>query len=212
MVSVDDNGSTLSIDDGGGNISIDDGGNSITVDGTVTANAGTGTFTVDLGANNDVQGAGAHDAAVTGNPFLLAGEARQTLPTSVADGDAVRLQADDQGRLVVTGSPRDLKAKRTVLLASAAENTLVSAAGAGVFWDLASITMSNDTAAQRQVIIRDSSAGTPVLRMMLDSSAGGAQLNFTQPVPQETANNAWTVELDTDVSAVSIMAVFVQAS
>src|SRR3990167_5487830 len=46
---------------------------------------------VNLGANNDVTVVGtvAHDAAVSGNPILIAAEARDTLGTAVATGDVV---------------------------------------------------------------------------------------------------------------------------
>ena len=50
------------------------------------------------GNANPVEGAAVHDDAVAENPILLGGEARTTTPTAVADGDAVRLQADDRIR------------------------------------------------------------------------------------------------------------------
>lgn len=60
--------------DSTGLLSVDDNGSSLTVDGTVTA-----------------AGGAAHDAAVAGNPNLIAGYASAAAPTSVdADGDAVR--------------------------------------------------------------------------------------------------------------------------
>lgn len=68
--------------DSTGVLSIDDNGGSLTVDGTVTANAGTGTFTVG--------GVAAADAAVSGNPVLVAGRASAAAPADMsADGDVV---------------------------------------------------------------------------------------------------------------------------
>lgn len=68
--------------DSTGVLSVDDNGSSLTVDGTVTANAGTGTFTVG--------GVAAADAAVSGNPVLVAGRASAAAPADMsADGDVV---------------------------------------------------------------------------------------------------------------------------
>lgn len=197
--------------DSTGLVSVDDGGGALTVDGTVTANAGTGTFTVDLGANNDVQGATAHDAAVSGNPFLLAGEARTTTPTAVADGDVVRLQADDQGRLITEPhAPRDLTVHNRITLTTTTETTLIAAGGAGVFHDLVFLSMSNESATEVRVDIADSTAGTDRISMDLAADGGGAVIPFPVPMTQATANNNWTATLSAAVSTVYITAIAVK--
>lgn len=197
-----------------GVLSVDDNGGSLTIDGTVTANAGTGTMTVDLGANNDVQGAGAHDAAVTGNPFLLAGEARTSLPTAVANGDAVRLQADDDGRLVTQPmAPRDMinDSGTRVALTSTTRTELVAAGGAGVFNDLVGLVMSNESATEVRVDIFDlSAAGQTVFSVDLAADGGGAVIMLPIPWPQGTANNAWDVQLSAAVSTVYVSAICVE--
>lgn len=199
---ITDNGGALSIDDGGNVISVDDAGGSLTVDGTVTANAGTGTRTVG--------GVAAHDAAVSGNPVLGGGEARTSLPTAVGNGDAVRLQCDDLGRQVTAPhAPRDLTTHNRITLANTTETTLIAAGGAGVFRDLVFLSLSNESATEVRVDIRDSSAGTVRLSMDLAPDGGGAVIPFPVPLKQATANNAWTAQLSAAASTVYITAIAV---
>lgn len=54
-----------------------------------------------INGNPNVVGAAAHDAAVTGNPVLMGGEARTTNAAVSASGDTVRLMATMLGALVV---------------------------------------------------------------------------------------------------------------
>lgn len=193
-----------------GTVTVDGSGVTQPVSGTVTANAGTGTFTVDLGANNDVQGMVAHDSPVANNPFLLAAEARTTTPTAVANGDVVRLQADDQGRLIVEPhAPRDRVTTNRIALTTTTETTLIAAGGAGVFRDLVSLVLSNESAAETRVDIRDSSAGTIRYSVDLAADGGGAVINLPVPHPQATANNAWTAQLSAASSTVYISAITV---
>ena len=171
-------------------------------------------MTVDLGANNDVQGSSAHDAAVSGNPFLLAGEARTSLPTAVANGDTVRLQADDDGRLVTQPmAPRDMINTSTnrVALTSTTRTVLVAAGGAGVFNDLVSLTMSNESATEVRVDVFDlNTGGTAIFSVDLAADGGGATINLPVPYPQATANNAWDVQLSAAVSTVYITGICVE--
>lgn len=79
------------------NVTIANGTLAVTQSGTWNV----GTLTSITNAVTVVGGA-AHDAAVSGNPVLLAGYASATAPTAVsADGDAVRLWSDLSGRLQV---------------------------------------------------------------------------------------------------------------
>lgn len=199
---ANDSTGVLSVDDNGSTISVDDGASSLTVDGTVTANAGSGTFAVG--------GVAAHDAAVSGNPVLNAAEARTTNPTAVANGDVVRIMADDRGSLVVTNeAPRDLVTGNTRLaLTSTTETTLVAAV-ASQFNDLTFLVLSNESATECRVDIRDATAGTVRISVDLAADGGGAVLPFPVPYPQTTANNNWTAQLSAAVSTVYITAVTV---
>jgi hypothetical protein len=187
--------------DSTGVVSVDDGGGILTVDGTVTANAGTGTFTAG--------GVAAHDAAVSGNPVLLGAEARDALPTAVANGDVVRIQADDNGRLVTCPhSPRELVDQGTTTYTSTTEANVLAAGGASVFLDLTMIVLTNTSATGVRVDIRDASAGTVRLSVFLAANGGGAVIPFQAPMKQTTANSAWTAQLS---AAVTDVRVFMQA-
>jgi hypothetical protein len=103
VVSVDDNGGSLTIDnaqlsvvgtgteaaalrvtiasDSTGVLSVDDNGGSLTVDGTVTANAGSGTFTVSGAVTNTVLSVVGNGAAATAQRVTLANDSTGVLAT-----------------------------------------------------------------------------------------------------------------------------------
>lgn len=165
---------------------------------------------VNLAGNNDVQGAGAHDAAVTGNPFLVGAEARTTNPTAVADGDLTRIQADDQGRVVIAGfAPRDLVDQNTITLSSTSETTLLAQV-ASTFLDLTFLSASNSSGTGVRLDIRDATTGTVRLSMYLAASGGGFVMNFTQPFQQTAVNNNWTAQLSAAVTDVRVTAAAVR--
>jgi hypothetical protein len=170
------------------------------VSGTVTANAGTGSFT----SAGDV----ASDAADSGNPVKVGGQARTTLPTAVADADRVNFIADDLGRQVVMPfAPRDLIVHNRISLTSTTETTLISAGGAGVFRDLLFVILSNESASEVRVDIRDATGGTVRLSVDLAADGGGAVVKLPVPLTQATANNAWSAQLSAAVSTVYITAI-----
>ncbi len=162
-----------------------------------------GTVSVDLGSNNDVQGMAAHDAGVSGNPLLIGAEARTTLPTAVGNGDAVRLQADDQGVLITSNTPRNLISTARVALTTTTETTVLAAIAA-TFIDLTDIILSNSSGSAVTVDIRDSTAGTIRLTLHLAATGGGASINLRTALPQATANNNWTAQLSAAVSTVYV--------
>lgn len=156
------------------------------------------------------QGAAAHDAAVAGNPLLCGAEARTSNPTAVTNGDSVRQMADKCGRLVVVNeSPRDLVTKNRITLSSTTETTLIAAGGAGVFRDLVALVLSNESATEVRVDIRDATGGTPVMSIDLAADGGGAVVPLPIPMPQASANNNWTAQLSAAVSTVYLNAMTV---
>ena len=162
------------------------------------------------GNSQPVEGAVAHDSAVAENPLLGGGEARTTLPTAVADGDAVRSMFDDHGRLVVSPhSPRDLVSHNRITLTTTTETTLLAAV-ASTFLDLVFLVVSNESATEVRVDIRDSTAGTVRLSIDLAADGGGAVVSLPVPLPQATVNNNWTAQLSAAVSTVYITAMAVK--
>lgn len=141
------------------------------------------------------QGVAAHDAAVSGNPVLNGAEARTTNPTAVADGDTVRLQADDLGRQVVAPhAPRDLVTDNHVSLSLSTTLTLLPAGGAGVLRDLLSLTISNPSSSAATVTIFDGLAGgTQRFKWEFAANGGGLTHSFPVPFKQASANNGWGI-------------------
>lgn len=184
---------------GGSAVNIQDGGNSITIDGTVTA--------------SNTAGDVAHDTADSGNPVKIGGVARTATPTAVADGDRVDLYCDDLGRAVtVPHAPRDRTVHNRISLTTTTETTLIAAGGAGVFRDLAFLSLSNESATEVRVDIADSTAGTDRISIDLAASGGGAIIPFPVPLTQATANNNWTATLSGTVSTVYITAIAVEGN
>jgi hypothetical protein len=189
---------------GGSAVNIQDGGNIITVDGTVSVDLNAGTNT------NEVVGDIAHGTGVGGNPVQVAYEARTTTPTAVDDGDVVRPQADDQGRVVHAGfAPRDLTAQGVITLSSTTETTLVAAA-ASTFHDLTHLSASNTSSTAVRVDIRDDTGGTVRFSMFLAADGGGFVMDFTQPFPATAINDNWTAQLSSGVTDVRVQALAVK--
>jgi hypothetical protein len=178
-------------------------GDTTSIDGKITAcNTGavvisSGTCTVDLGANNDVQGAVAHDSAVSGNPFLQAGEARSSEGTAVANGDAVRLMADLVGRLVNQPfAPSDLHWQETGSKTDTSDLQLKGAAGANVKNYITDIIIANSSSTDNTAILKD--GATEIARFPVPAN-GGVVHRFGIPL-QTTANTALNIAAASGVS------------
>ncbi len=158
-----------------------------------------------------VEGAATHDSAVTENPVLGGGEARATMPTAVDDGDAVRQMHDDVGRQVVYPFvPRDLIVHNRITLTSTSETTLIATGGAGVFHDLLFLSLSNESATEVRVDIRDDTAGTVRYSIDLAADGGGAIVKFPVPLTAGAVNDNWTAQLSAAVSTVYITAIAIK--
>jgi hypothetical protein len=105
--------------DSTGVVSVDDNGSSLTVDGTVTANQGT------AGSAWEMVGDVAADVAVPANPVAIGGRASTAVPTAVsADGDSVYAWLNRNGLVVVSGIPgAGLNADPYTLLSETAQYT-----------------------------------------------------------------------------------------
>ena len=185
---------TINNASGASAVNIQDGGNSITIDGTVTA-------------VGDV----AHDGADSGNPVKIGAVARTAHPTAVADGDRVNAYADDLGRLVNQPFvPRDLIVHNQITLSNTTETTLIAAGGAGVFQDLVYIALTNTSATQVRVDIRDDTAGTVRFSMTLAANGGGASVALPVQLTASADNDNWTAQLSGSVSSVYITAIAIK--
>lgn len=153
---------------------------SISIDGVSV------TVPISAAATIPVAGAAAHDAAVAGNPVLVGAEARSAERAAVAEGDAVRLAADQHGRAIT--APHAAVADRvgaSVAIAAVGVVDLVAAQGAGVRFHLTSLVVANeDAAADNSAIILDGAA--ELLRVRVKA---GDSVAVTFPVPEHTTAN-----------------------
>lgn len=163
---------------------------------------------------SSVEGAAAHDAAVSGFPLLGGGEARITLPTAVSDGDVVRSMHDDLGRQIIAPhSSRDRIVHNQITLSSTNEITLIAAGGAGVFRDLLFISgVTTSIGAASRIDFRDSTGGTVRLSMAIAGNGGGFVIPFPVPLTQGTVNNNWTVQLSSATLTVYVTAIAIESN
>ena len=215
VLSVDDNGSSLTVDNAdittiagavvSGQMQVD-----IVADGAGLALAANQladghNVTID-NASVPVAGAVAHDAAASGgNPVLGGLEARTTTPAAVADADLVRAQADDQGRqVVILNAPRELVTQNRLAIVNTNETTIIAQL-ASTFRDLTHLTLSNEDTVDVRVDIRDDTGGTVVFSVFLAANGGGAVMDFSTPWKQTAINDNWTAQLSTGTGPVYVM-------
>jgi hypothetical protein len=145
----------------------------------------------------------AHDSPDTGNPIKIGGKARTTDPAAVANGDRADAYFDKLGKQVVMPmAVRERKIKNRIALTTTTETTLVAAGGSGIFRDLSHLSCSNEGATEVRVDIRDAAGGTVWASYDLAPDGGGFVNNYSTPLPQDTANSAWTAQLSAAVSTV----------
>jgi carbonic anhydrase/acetyltransferase-like protein (isoleucine patch superfamily) len=162
-----------------------------------------------------VVGDGAHDAAVSGNPVLIGLEARSSDGTAVASGDAVRAQADLNGKQVVMpyAIPENfVSGAITTAMTATTSTSLVAAPSAGRRNYITTIIVSNAHATVgTDVIIQDGSGGTTLLTIPAAAVYGGAVITLPTPLRQPTTATAIycanvTTGASTKVSAVGYTA------
>lgn len=157
------------------------------------------------------QGNVAHDAADSGNPVKVGGQARTTNPTAVADADRGNFITDKLGKQVVVNSIRDLKGvQKTTITSSTGETTIVTAV-ASTFLDLYGLIIANTSATATSVTIKDATSGTT--RAILRIPAGdtrGFILTESAAIPQAAVNNNWTATCADSVASIEITALYVK--
>ena len=119
---------------------------------------------------------------------------------------------DPQGRLITVDSTRSKVITANIAItSSAAETDLLAAGATGIFRDLSSICLSNKSASEVTVTIRDATTGGAAkLIIHLAASGGGAVRNYAIPKPQATAANKWTAQCSASVDSVYIEGVWVE--
>lgn len=124
-------------------------------------------------------------------------------------GSANAAVVDGDGRLTVRSHPRRAKVvKTTFYTTNSTENILLSGRGAGLFADLTHLSLFNSSATSVTVTLR-SAAGGAADAVFIVPAGGGAVLTFPVPMPQTTANSAWTLQSSAGVSTLLANAVFI---
>lgn len=123
-----------------------------------------------------VAGVAAHDAAVSGNPVLLAGEARESNGTAVSTGDVVRLSADRLGRLHRTKPKLSRAASNGTPITTATDTSVVSAPSASSHTVVHRLHATNAGSTSTYVYWRDGVSGTKLYGAYL---AQGATISIT---------------------------------
>jgi hypothetical protein len=152
---------------------------------------------------------GATDAT-SNNPVKVGGTGKTANPTAVTDGQRVAAVFDKQGKQVVVGAIRNLKAVQKTSITTTSETTVVTAGGAGVFCDVYAIVVTNKSATAVFVDFKDATAGTT--RMTLSAPSNDTR-GFTVPVDsamvQAVANNNWTATVSAAVTSIEITVLYV---
>ena len=135
-------------------------------------------------------------------------------PTSATGGNQVAIMGDKAGRIViVNGNVRELiGVQTTTIAASAAETTIITAGGAGVFDDISMLSICmGTTATATTATLKDATAGTTRAIIDLPATQGNCTtLSLIPQMPQSAANANWTITLGSAVPTVHVNAVFVK--
>jgi len=158
-----------------------------------------------------VQGAGdvAHDAADSGAPVKIGAFAETSVSgaTSVADGDRTNLKAGIDGVLLVR--PHSNLEDRVSSIASVTDGSstsLVAAQGAGIRFCATTLIVSNSSATNVTVDIRDGTAGSVIATIPAAANMGGAIVPLQTPLCT-TANTAMAADPSASASTVAVTAI-----
>jgi hypothetical protein len=139
-----------------------------------------------------VAGTAAHDAAVAGNPVRIGAKFKNDAAGDKADsGDAVDLQADPTGRLILGRDGDAFKTNNNY--AAAQTNTAQQAApGANLALVVKTLTYSSDGTAAGSVKLVEDTAGTPADvagPYYFPATAGAMEVVFDPPIQLTTNKN-----------------------
>ena len=169
-----------------------------------TSIAGTATVTAAAGVQKVgiVGNAGATvDAAPLGtaptNAVQTEVRAATAYPTAATDGQVVVPMADKAGRQVtVLNAPRDLVGSASVQSTTSSNTSLIAAGGSGVFTDITTLILTNESATPTIVSLSD---GTITYKIALAGNGGG-NFPLNTPLPASSSNTAWNVSNSASVN------------
>jgi hypothetical protein len=153
-----------------------------------------------------VTGNGSQGAATPANLMSVSFESRLTARAVTADATASRPIVDKLGRIVVVhGQIRELTDTNTLTLSTVTETTLIAAVAA-VANDIRDLIISNTSAVDVRVDLRDSTAGTVRLSILVKAGQVVPMTGISR-LKQAAVNTSWTVQLSAAVTDVRITAI-----
>lgn len=178
-----------------------------TITGNVTTVSTVTTITNDVKVIGDT----AADAALTVAPITIGARAANANPANMsAAGDVVNLQADLGGRLVTIDAPRELIGRTNTALSNTTTETTIIAATALTFHDLYGLILANTGATATEVSIRDDTAGTVMLTVMVPAGeTRGFMVPASSATPQTAVNKNWTAKCASATTALQVTALYV---
>lgn len=129
-----------------------------------------------------IQGTVAHDSAVADNPLQVAGEARSSERTAVANADVSRLITDLTGKLIILpyANPEIFLRGREETIAAGGTNQLIAAQGASTRIYVSCVMVSNASTTDTTVHLQE--GGSTILATLPAPAAGGTVINFAVPI------------------------------
>lgn len=177
LVSVDDNGGSLTVDVG---TALPAGDNNIGNVDIVSLPASTNTI--------EVVGDAAHGSAVAGNPVLVGGMASTALPAAVANADVAHLITDIYGRLLTApyASPENWASGCSAKIDDTnAADVLATDSGTGLKWYVCTIMVTNSDASVGTLVTIQDDEGSPTViwQGYAGPAGGGFVVNLNPPIP-----------------------------
>lgn len=127
------------------------------------------------------------------NGLQIISRAATTYPTAVTDGQTVVPMTDKVGRgVTVANTPRDLVGTAQLNSSSASAVSFISAGGSGVFNDIITLVITNESSTATVVTLSDNGSGGNAYKFAIAAN-GGIVINFPTPLPQGTSAAAWDV-------------------
>lgn len=184
------------------------------VAGTVVETARAGIQRVGLTGATGVALDAATGTAVPQNALMVGGRVATSNPKASTNALLVQPMYDKVGRQVtVPGHIRELVSSTHVIVrGNTANTTIIPSGGLGVYNDLASLTITTTFTTIGFLIIKNGTATSIFVNYPNSNAAPSAPLVlfFQPPIPQPTADTAWTVTQSSATMAVNYSTVFIK--
>lgn len=175
--------------------------------------SGTGVQRVTIASDSTGQiianGGVAHDGADSGNPIKAGAKAETSLSTitTVADGDRTNLYAGIDGVLITRPHANlEDRVSGVASITDGSSTQVIAAQGAGIRFCATTLVVSNSSATNVTVDIRDGTAGSVLMTVPAAANMGGGVVPLQMPICT-TANTIFAADPSAAASTVAVTAV-----